>query len=237
MSNDDSLMPTLQYLTDAAYLTMTRSPTVSARLMRQRSNLLFQNDLSPSPVQRQLSCGACGTILIPGMGSTTVKLEPRRTHARRTHARRTHARRIQSGSSSSSSSSSGGDAKNSDSNTKTNSKPSSSSTRSCGVAATKRGTDKAIRCSRCRKTTRIDLGAPPPASRPKKTKVGGGKPAAAAAAAKGTASASPLPENKSANASSKKRAKNRRAGLQALLAGHQQQKNSSPLSLGSFLKR
>jgi hypothetical protein len=40
----------------------------------------------------------------------------------------------------------------------------------------------------------------------------------------------------SANASSKKRAKNRKAGLQALLAGQQNQK-ASPLSLGDFMRK
>lgn len=39
-----------------------------------------------------------------------------------------------------------------------------------------------------------------------------------------------------ANANSKKRAKNRKAGLAALLSGQQNQK-SNPLSLASFMKK
>jgi hypothetical protein len=86
---------------------------------------------------------------------------------------------------------------------------------------------KVIKCDRCLKDTRVPLATPPKAAR--------AKPAISknkSTPAPGTAG--PPPETaKSSNATSKKRAKSRKAGLQALLAG-QQNKGASPLSLASF---
>ena len=95
---------------------------------------------------------------------------------------------------------------------------------------------KVIRCSRCDRPTRVGLTPPAPASRRKagaaKAKaVGMTRSSSSAKDAEVTAA-----PKAATNASSKKRAKNRKAGLQALLAGQQQQK-ANPLSLADFMKK
>lgn len=95
---------------------------------------------------------------------------------------------------------------------------------------------KVIRCGRCDRLTKISVAPPALASRQRvgKTKAKTTGMAGGPISAKdvGVAAA----PNASANASSKKRAKNRKAGLQALLAGQQQQK-ANPLSLADFMKK
>lgn len=201
----EAITPALQYLTDAAHLMRAAAPTTSARLMSQRGHLMTQHDMSPSPVQKQLSCGACGTIFVPGTNST-ISIEgghPGKKTRRSQRVTKSQQQRRPA--------------------------PAEPKTVIC--------------CSRCDKKTRINIGARPVAQRPKKRKAeaiptAAGASSAAAGAAKGPSASSPAPADtaKSANASSKKRAKNRKTGLQALLAG-QKQKTSSPLSLGSFMKK
>lgn len=83
---------------------------------------------------------------------------------------------------------------------------------------------KTLHCEKCQRTTRIPMGPPGSAVR-RKTK-------APVIAKKETRSEAP---KQTINASSKKRSKNRKAGLQALLSGQKQQ-GTNPLSLSSFMK-
>lgn len=87
---------------------------------------------------------------------------------------------------------------------------------------------KSYSCSRCHHTTKVNLPNPPPISRRKKP-----------TAAPVTAASKEAPRP-TANASSKKRAKNRKAGLQALLDQRQAvNKPSSSLgfSLSDFMRK
>ncbi|SPN98554.1 uncharacterized protein DNG_01600 [Cephalotrichum gorgonifer] len=94
------------------------------------------------------------------------------------------------------------------------------------------GITKTMSCNRCARTTTVQLPPPPVIGRSKRRKTAeAAKPAAMEAA---TDSRKP-----SANAVSKKRAKNRKAGLQALLAESKASasKSSSGLTLANFMKR
>lgn len=94
-------------------------------------------------------------------------------------------------------------------------------------AASDKGPVQVVSCGFCSRQTKIDMTAPGPAARRKL-----GQPSKMKAAAPVTSEA-PKP---TANATSKKRAKNRKAGLQALLSGQQQQ-SPSPLSLADFMSK
>lgn len=96
---------------------------------------------------------------------------------------------------------------------------------------------KVIRCSRCDRPTRVSITPSAPASRRKTGATNKGK-AVGMTRSSSTAKDSEITAGPKAstNANSKKRAKNRKAGLQALLAGQQQQK-ANPLSLADFMKK
>lgn len=85
---------------------------------------------------------------------------------------------------------------------------------------------KEFSCGFCTRVTMIPLPAPEPATRRK----------ASRSKIQKTTNHAEMPKPVTANASSKKRAKNRKAGLQALLSG-QQQRKSTPLSLADFMMR
>lgn len=85
---------------------------------------------------------------------------------------------------------------------------------------------KVIQCGNCQRATKIQLPNPGPAKRHKARSI-------QPVAKKTAVAAEPL--KATANATSKKRAKNRKAGLQALLSGQQQAAN--PLSLANFMKK
>lgn len=87
------------------------------------------------------------------------------------------------------------------------------------------GPTKSISCGHCGRDTTISLPAPEAATRRKISR---------ASAAKKTVPAEPQNQKMTANASSKKRAKNRKGGLQALLSA-QQQKSATSLSLADFM--
>ncbi|KAF4979712.1 hypothetical protein FZEAL_4140 [Fusarium zealandicum] len=88
-----------------------------------------------------------------------------------------------------------------------------------------RGPCKTFHCNNCQQDTKIQLPPPGPAVRRKAVMASRvKKPTAPIETAKPTA-----------NASSKKRAKNRKTGLQALLSGQKQQA-ANPLSLSHFMK-
>jgi RNase P subunit RPR2 len=97
--------------------------------------------------------------------------------------------------------------------------------------AVRRSPCKTISCGHCNKTTRVKLEPPTKTfrTRPRKSK-------SVSAVSTPVTDSSEAATKPSANASSKKRAKNRKAGLQALLAGQQNQK-ASPLSLGDFMRK
>ncbi|RGP67989.1 hypothetical protein FLONG3_8324 [Fusarium longipes] len=83
---------------------------------------------------------------------------------------------------------------------------------------------KTLHCDNCQRETKITLTAPGPAVRRK------------TAQNKVKKTSAPVePSKQNSNATSKKRAKNRKAGLQALLSGQKQQA-ANPLSLSHFMK-
>ena len=91
---------------------------------------------------------------------------------------------------------------------------------------------KVISCRKCNKNTRVDIPSPRPPLRFRGKGKTGSK---VTASSSGSPSAVETPKA-TANASSKKRAKNRKAGLQALLSGQKSQQ-SNPLSLADFMKK
>lgn len=97
-----------------------------------------------------------------------------------------------------------------------------SANKSISSAAT--GPSKTITCGHCKSITRIQLPAPEKTTRSKATKN----------IATSEMKDAPEKTKPTANSSSKKRAKNRKVGLQALLSS--QQKPSGGLSLASFMK-
>ncbi|KAI5458036.1 hypothetical protein BGZ63DRAFT_56180 [Mariannaea sp. PMI_226] len=176
---------TTEYLTNAAHLLRQTAPEISAHLMSQRNQLLYEQKISQTDIQLQRSCGGCGTIHLPPTTWQTVKP---------------------------------GSGKKSLRKGKVSTRPASNTARN-SVSY------RLLQCPQCARETKIELPGPGPAVR-SKTKM------TAKVQQKGTAPQAPKP---TANASSKKRAKNRKAGLQALLSGQQQQA-SSPLSLANFMK-
>ncbi|SCN73441.1 uncharacterized protein FFC1_01791 [Fusarium fujikuroi] len=86
------------------------------------------------------------------------------------------------------------------------------------------GPCKILHCDNCQRDTKIVMPPPGPAVRRK------------TAQSKVKKVSTPIEQPKqTSNASSKKRAKNRKAGLQALLSGQKQQ-TTNPLSLSHFMK-
>ncbi|GAO16545.1 uncharacterized protein UV8b_06177 [Ustilaginoidea virens] len=177
----------IAYLTDAAHLLYQTAPETSAHLMKQRNDLMLRNGLAQHPVQRQHVCGACGHIMIPGLGTSTtsLKLEARKS---RRGGKEAATNKEQDGS------------------------------------AERGGPTQVITCGLCTRVTRTELPAPEPVVRRK-----AGRPSSTPANKAG-----PSDRKMTANASTKKRARSRKGGLQALLAG-QQQKSTSSLSLADFM--
>lgn len=87
------------------------------------------------------------------------------------------------------------------------------------------GPIKTISCGRCSRVTKVNLPVPEAVTRRKTSRVSAGKK---------TLPAESQNQKMTANANSKKRAKNRKGGLQALLSG-QQQKSTNSLSLADFM--
>ncbi|KAI0424964.1 hypothetical protein F5Y09DRAFT_118894 [Xylaria sp. FL1042] len=208
----DPLPSTLSFLTDAAHLLVSVSPETSAHLMSQRNSLMFENGLDQSDVQRQRVCGCCGHIMIAGRGDELAIDSSKAGHSKR---RRGNKQKVASAS--------------------------SSSPRS--------GCRKTWTCGKCGRYTTIKL--PPPDRTPKRrfkqttsrpTNIVGGAAADAPPPATTTttavASSSEPTTRVSANASSKKRAKNRKQGLQALLQQSSNSKSNSGLglSLADFMQ-
>lgn len=96
------------------------------------------------------------------------------------------------------------------------------------AAIARAGITKTVSCDRCGRKASLQVPPPPAVGRPRKAKVESGRRDATEAVTD-----APKP---SANAVSKKRAKNRKAGLQALLAENKS-KSGPGLTLANFMKR
>lgn len=212
---NDGLAASLGFMADAAHLLAQAAPKTSAHIMSQRNTLMFQNNLEQPDTHRQHVCGSCGHIMIPGQGSL-IKLESEKMLRRN---RKRNGKHINL--------------------------PSKSS-------QTKRA--KVLTCGNCERYTRINMPEPPSVSRNRvklrqaarrtEDEARAEKTAAATSSATqlDTHTAPEPPKGQvslSANASSKKRAKNRKQGLQALL---QQSQASAPkvglgLSLTDFMRK
>ncbi|KAI0435630.1 hypothetical protein F4803DRAFT_300098 [Xylaria telfairii] len=207
----DPLPATLSFLTDAAHLLVSASPETSAHLMSQRNSLMFNNDLDQPDVQRQHVCGCCGHIMIFGLGDT-LKMDSRKAARRK--------------------------------------RRSSSKRQKVEEAPLRNGCRKTLTCRKCGRYTKSNL--PPPARISRQRSKYTSRPTFTAGAidapmpttsrsstAPSVGASSSEPARISANASSKKRAKNRKQGLQALL--QQQLTNSKSqaglgLSLADFMQ-
>ncbi|KAI0602356.1 hypothetical protein F4775DRAFT_237381 [Biscogniauxia sp. FL1348] len=218
----DTLPSSLHFLTDAAHLLATTAPETSAHLMSQRNSLMFENQLHQSDVQRQHVCGCCGHIMIMGQGDV-LKLETGRALRKKRKLAKGSVKRDVSTSTSS-----------------------------------RHGCRKVITCGMCSRYTKINLPPATPVSRgrPKKqqqkqasqpmvTVVDTPSSLSSIIQSHANSPASSAPEapltnaKTSANANSKKRAKSRKQGLQALL---QQSASSKPqlgfgLSMADFMKK
>lgn len=209
----DGIGPALDYLTDAAHLLRSTAPETSAHLMSHRGNLMFSQGMAPTDIHRQLVCGACGHIMIPGSESA-VRLEARMSLRRRREGRPR--------------------ARSAPNIKKSSSAKDLRKSIVCGRCS--RSTKVTLEAppppaSRGRAAGREK----PSSSTMENSKRGKGQTAAPPMAMNdlGDDTSSSKTSN---NASSKKRAKNRKASLQALLAGQQQEKRS-PLSLADLMKR
>ncbi|KAK3397012.1 hypothetical protein B0T20DRAFT_247247 [Sordaria brevicollis] len=223
--NGYELSRALDHLTDAAHLLATTAPETSAFLMSQRGNLMFENDIPGSDVQRQHVCSCCGHIMIPGQGST-LKFEHQKGVRKRARAGQKF--------------------------TKTPAQTKQQQTRE-----TRKGPIKRITCGHCKKHTEIKFPAPAPISRrslnlvtqpqqqaPKTTTTTttGPKPNTAPTLGSlgGLSAQKPATPSGTASANSKKRAKSRKAGLQALLDQSNASKSARPglgLSLADFMQK
>jgi len=213
-SADASL--TLDFLTDAGHLLAETAPETSAFLMAQRSNLMFEYDLPVSDIQRQHVCTCCGHIMLLGQGST-LKILHRKALTKKERAARQLAAK----------------------------------SRQRQQPDARPGITKQITCGHCKRLTEVKFPAPEPVQRRKVKKAAkGGSVAPTAGTASGPAttssSLSQAPSQGAdsqkpgaASANSKKRAKSRKAGLQALL-DQAKNKSSRPglgLSLADFMQK
>jgi hypothetical protein len=215
------LGPQLQFLTDAAHLLYASSPETSAFLMSRRTTLLVDHGVPVSDHQRQHVCSCCGQIMIPGQ-NTELKIGADRALSVRARARARKQPRAPGAP--------------------------------AGAASSQRpGISKVFACGKCGSNTKLQLAAPKPLKArrrsngvvehqkrlPEKRPTA---PAPAPAPASAPAAAAPTgPARLSANASSKKRAKNRKAGLQALLDQTSRQgpgaSSGLGLSFSDFMKK
>ncbi|KAL1634963.1 hypothetical protein SLS56_002047 [Neofusicoccum ribis] len=197
----------LKYLHEAAHVLALSSPETSAFLETQYSHLLAENDLTAPDLRKREVCGACGTILIPGLSCSITQetAQPGRPATKRSKVEKRGASK---------------NAKDSNSckmkiysclrcSSKTRLRiPSSKArmdTRRRARASTAETTTSAVNAS-------TQATAPVPQ---------------AAAGATGPAIEPSNPAPAAANASSKKRAKARKGGLQAMLANSKKDTSAS----------
>lgn len=215
--------PQVQFLNDAAHLLSHSSPKTSAFLMRRRNELLVENDVPISDTQRQHVCSACGHIMIPGFHQQdTLKIQTEK-----------HNKSLQRSKKRSSKPSSSRATQRQTSSTLTAVPPPPA------ARAMPAGISKVMTCGSCSKKTRLKLEGPKRISRVRRANLESKALADGRKLQQGPAE--PVkPPSSSANASSKKRAKNRKAGLQALLDQKKSSGSSSSgfgLSLSDFMKK
>lgn len=202
--------PTLRYLTDAGNLLANTSPETSAFVMRQRDSLMVENELTQPESQRQNVCTCCGHILVLGCGGSSLIFKSEKRAVTK-------------------------------------------KARSAGHGGQKEtrpraGPTKVLTCGHCGRLTETKFPAPAPISRRAMRARGVVKTPAQSQAqvpAPATNSRSTLeparePVQKStASGNSKKRAKSRKAGLQALLEQSSASRSGLGLglSLSSFMKK
>lgn len=221
--HSSDLSPHIHFLNDAAHLLSHASPETSAFLMRRRNELLVENDIPISDTQRQHICSACGHIMIPGSHQQdTLKME---TEKERMALRRSKKRSSKTSTSSRAS------------QQQTSSTPTTAPPPPAGRAMPG-GISKVMTCGSCSRKTRLKLEGPRRISRIRKANLESKALVDGRKLQQGPAE--PIKPSSSANASSKKRAKNRKAGLQALLDQKKSSGSSSSgfgLSLSDFMKK
>ncbi|EHA56808.1 hypothetical protein MCOR27_005761 [Pyricularia oryzae] len=212
MAQTEQLAGQMGFLTDAAHLLARSAPETSAYLLSQRNAVLLSHDVIPSDSQKEHVCGGCGHIMIPGHGDFL------KIHVEKAVLRRRSGSRITLG--------------------QQQQQPKQ------GRKERWAGPAKVYTCGMCHRYTKLGLSAPEPIRRRRKrptVEVQGQAPMASKAGVDKTGQqASNITPGTmpSANASSKKRAKNRKAGLQALLSQKQNETaNKSGLSLADFLSK
>ncbi len=209
MASNDLTPVTLRFLTDAGHLLATAAPETSAYMMNRRSDLMFEHHEMPvTDKQREKVCSCCGHIMRLGEGSR-LQVKPEKRPATK--------RRFGNGS-------------------KDKAGKDSKSRRPQGHEQTPSGPTKAITCGLCARFTEIQLPAPAPISRRKVKIEKANKTAGVGASLSSTALEAPS-QKATSNASSKKRAKSRKAGLQALLSQSSALRPGLGLSLADFMDK
>ncbi|KAJ2902140.1 hypothetical protein MKZ38_000993 [Zalerion maritima] len=218
----------LQYLTNAAHLLAISSPETSAYIMSQRNKLAILNNVILPERQRGHTCGACGHIFLPGQGSS---MELTRKASAMKHGKVTkRERRLVTSTVTGTSKDEGSQEKEKQ--------------KATGVV------ERGIRftCGSCGRYTDISRPAPSLASRSYKGRKRGAVGAVVgvennrlSSKAPATSSSTAPKQNSgklSAGASSRKRAKNRKAGLQTLIQQNKPSSSSSGFGLGlsDFMK-
>lgn len=200
--------PTLKFLTDAGHLLAFTAPETSAYILRQRNDLMFEHEIPLPEVQRQHVCTACGKILAFGEGSDLVFKKNKKAVIKK----------------------------------KQQTPPAPKVEKAKKQEPRSSGPTKRIECGHCSSTIEIKLPAPAPiirrtvkpAHKVSKTTAPGAAPSLPKTSGSHETTSSQKPAS---NANSKKRARSRKAGLQALL---EQSKNSRPspgLSLADFMSK
>ncbi|ROT43481.1 hypothetical protein SODALDRAFT_355691 [Sodiomyces alkalinus F11] len=67
---DSLLSAHLAYLSNAAHLLRGSAPETSAYLMSRRNEVMFAHEIEQTEHQRLHVCGCCGHIMVPGQGTT-----------------------------------------------------------------------------------------------------------------------------------------------------------------------
>jgi len=202
--------PTLRYLTDAGNLLANMSPETSAFVMRQRDSLMFENELTQPEPQRQNVCTCCGHILVLGCGGSSLVFKSEK---------RLPSKAQSTGH--------GGQKEPADT------KP-------------RAGPTKVLICGHCGRLTETKFPAPAPISRramrARRVVKGQAQAQVPAPATNSRSTVEPAREpvqKSTANGNSKKRAKSRKAGLQALLEQSSASRSGLGLglSLSSFMQK
>ena len=210
----NELATTLRFLTDAGHLLAETAPETSAYIMSRRNELLFEHEVPLSDKERQHVCTCCGHIMLPGQDDLLhIKSEKREQRKKGKSQKAKSASKL-------------------------------------GVQPRQTGPTKTITCGHCGRATEIKLPAPTPISRRafkaqvQSQKVSSkvfSKPSTPGVSSSAVSSQQEIPSQKPrASASSKKRTRSRKAGLQALLDQANASRNSSlglGLSLADFMEK